>query len=127
MATEAGKLATGTLTLSTALEEGSFVVRVRDDGRGIDWDIVRAKAAEAGLPHETRDELVAALFHDGLTTRSEASAYSGRGVGLAAVRAACEQRCGTIHVHSHLGQGTTFEFRFPASEMAPRPSEFLAA
>lgn len=125
--TARGKTGPGKLTLSTALEGETFVVRLHDDGRGIDWDGVRRKAAAAGLPHETRADLEAALFHDGLTTRAEASAYSGRGVGLCAVRAACEQRCGTIRVLSRLGEGTTFEFSFPASEMAPRPSEFLAA
>lgn len=117
----------GTLKLSTAIEGETFSVRIHDDGRGIDWDSVRAKAAEAGIPHETRADLESALFHDGLTTRSEATVYSGRGVGLSAVRSACEERGGHIHVESRLGEGTTFEFRFPASEMAPSPTEFLAA
>lgn len=117
----------GTLTLATEVHGDVFSIRIHDDGRGIDWDRVRAKAADAGLPHETRADLEAALFHDGLTTRSEATVYSGRGVGLSAVRTACEARGGEIHVESRLGEGTAFEFRFPASEMAPSPTEFLAA
>lgn len=117
----------GTLTLATEVDGDVFSIRIHDDGRGIDWDRVRAKAAEAGLPHETRADLEAALFHDGLTTRSEATVYSGRGVGLSAVRTACEERGGEIRVESRLGEGTAFEFRFPASEMAPSPTEFLAA
>ena len=122
-----GKQGAGVLSLTTALEGDAFVVRLHDDGRGIDWDGVRTKAAGVGLPHETRADLEAALFHDGLTTRNEASCLSGRGVGLAAVRTACVQRRGTIRVHSRIGEGTTFEFSFPASEMAPKPSEYLAA
>ncbi|MCR9159608.1 MAG: ATP-binding protein [Nannocystaceae bacterium] len=122
-----GKAGGGTLTLSTSTEAGVFSIRIHDDGRGIDWDRVRTKAAAAGLPHETSADLEAALFHDGLTTRSEATLYSGRGVGLSAIRAACEERGGEVRVASRLGEGTAFEFRFPASEMAPSPTEYLAA
>jgi len=122
-----GKEGAGTLTLSTAVDRDCFIVRIQDNGRGIDWDRVRAKAAQNGIPHETRADLEQALFHDGLSTRDEASVYSGRGVGLAAVRSACEERGGQIKVHSKIGEGTTFEFCFPASEMVPTPHEFLAA
>jgi len=51
---------------------------------GIDWDAVRASAESRGLPHESRGDLVEALFHDGLSTRTEVSLLSGRGVGLGA-------------------------------------------
>lgn len=122
-----GKPAVGTLWLSTRLERDEFVVQVRDDGRGVDWSRVRTKAEDRGLPVETRADLEAALFFGGLTTSDEVTAYSGRGVGLSAVRAATEARSGRVSVSSQLGQGTTFEFRFPATQMAPSPQELLVA
>lgn len=122
-----GKPAAGTLWLSTRQEDDQFVVRVRDDGRGIDWSRVRLKAEERGLAVETRADLEAALFFEGFTTSEQVTAYSGRGVGLSAVRAATEARSGEISVSSQLGQGTTFEFRFPVSQMAPSPQELLVA
>lgn len=122
-----GKSAAGKLWLSTRLEHDQFVVQVRDDGRGINWSRVRLKAEERGLPVETRADLEAALFFEGFTTNEQVTAYSGRGVGLSAVRAATEARGGRISVSSELGQGTTLEFRFPASQMAPSPQELLAA
>ena len=58
--------------------------------------------------------LVAALFHDGLSTRAEVSETSGRGVGMAAVRAACVETGGTIAIESAIGVGTRFRFTWPA-------------
>ncbi len=124
---ERGKPAVGTLWLSTRLEDGQFVVTVRDDGRGIDWSRIRDKAEARGLPVETPADLEAALFFAGFTTKDHLTAYSGRGVGLSSVRAAAEARRGLISVSSQLGLGTTFEFRFPASQMAPSPEELLVA
>ena len=122
-----GKPAGGTLWLSTRQDGDNFVVQVRDDGRGIDWNRVRAKAEDQGLRVETRADLEAALFFEGFTTNEEVTAYSGRGVGLSAVKAATEARGGRLSVSSELGQGTTFEFRFPLSQMAPSAQELLAA
>lgn len=122
-----GKPAGGTLTLSASQDGDEFVVRVRDDGRGIDWSRVRHKAIEHGLSVDTRAELEAALFSEGFSTNDDVTAYSGRGVGLSAVRAASAARGGRISVTSEIGRGTTFEFRFPASQMAPTPQELLAA
>ena len=100
---------------------------IEDDGRGIDWDRVRAKAKACGLPHATEADLEAALFSDGMSTRDDVTAFSGRGVGLGAVRSACEERGGHIRVWSRLGHGTRFDFVFPVDQMAPRPQEMLAA
>jgi two-component system, chemotaxis family, sensor kinase CheA len=84
-----------------------------DDGRGIDWSSVAAKAQRRGLPHETQSDLVEALFADGVTTRDEVNEYSGRGIGMGVIREACRSRGGEIHVDSQPGKGTTVEFRFP--------------
>lgn len=109
----AGKPAEGTLTLSTRIVDDQLVIAFVDDGGGIDWERVRMKAGERGLPASTHSDLVDALFSDGLSTRDEVSALSGRGVGLSAVKAAVEALDGALHVDSTRGVGTTIELRLP--------------
>lgn len=110
---ELGKTASATVSLSTSVQNGWLELRVSDDGRGIDWQKVKEKADANGLPSESREELVTALFSDGLSTRENVSDVSGRGVGLSAVLAACEETGGNVAIESHLGEGTEFLFRFP--------------
>jgi two-component system, chemotaxis family, sensor kinase CheA len=108
----AGKPAQGQIRLTTRLHGDELVVEIADDGRGIAWDLVRERAAAAGLPSETREDLVEALFRDGLTTKGEVSEFSGRGVGMGAVRAICRKMGGTVQVTSTPGQGTCLSFRW---------------
>jgi two-component system, chemotaxis family, sensor kinase CheA len=103
----------GTLFLATRREQHDLLIELSDDGRGIDWARVALKAAERGLPHATRHDLVEALFADGLSTRDEATEYSGRGVGMSAVRAASAERGGSVEVQDRPGGGTRLLFRFP--------------
>ncbi len=110
---ELGKPAAGRITLSTCMSDGFLEIRVADDGRGIDWERVMKRAEDHGLPCSTHDDLVNALFSDGLSTRDTATDISGRGVGLGAVTAICEELHGTVDVTSELGKGTEFSFRFP--------------
>lgn len=110
-----GKPPSGTVWLTSRLEGDVFVVSVRDDGRGIDWEKLARKAAQRGLATNTREELEAALFADGVSTREEITVVSGRGVGMAAVRQVVLDKGGVIAVHSEASNGTTFEFRFPRS------------
>ncbi|MBM4059496.1 MAG: HAMP domain-containing protein [Planctomycetes bacterium] len=108
-----GKPPRGRIAISARIERQLLLLAVEDDGGGIDWDAVAAAARRRGLPAATHDDLVAALFADGLSTRDEATAISGRGVGLAAVRAGCLGLGGTIEVTSRPGSGTSFAFRLP--------------
>lgn len=89
-------------------------VVIRDNGPGVDWAGVRARAQAMGLPSATREDLVRAMFHDGLTTRDEVTSVSGKGVGLAAVRTACDAVGASITVESTEGEGTAFVFTLPA-------------
>jgi two-component system, chemotaxis family, sensor kinase CheA len=116
---KAGKPAEGQLRLSTKVERDQFIIEITDDGRGVDWKKVAQKASEKGLPHGTDAELTEALFQDGITTTAEVNEYSGRGIGMGAVRSACQARGGTVKISSQSGQGTRVEFRFARSEMAP--------
>jgi HPt (histidine-containing phosphotransfer) domain-containing protein/two-component sensor histidine kinase len=104
-----GKPEAGTIALSARRTQGWLTIIVRDDGKGIDWEAVRASAARAGCASTTHEDLVDALFADGISTRDEVSATSGRGVGLAALRQVISQLGGTINVHSTAGRGTSFE------------------
>lgn len=114
----AGKPARARLALCTRLDGDHVVFEISDDGRGIDWRAVARAAAVRGLDTDSNDALVRSLFVDGLSTREDVDAQSGRGVGLAAVRAACERLGGTIAVDSTPGTGTTFRFRLPALGVA---------
>jgi two-component system chemotaxis sensor kinase CheA len=123
----AGKDPHGQLTLRTDVRDGEFVVELADDGRGVDWDTVRRRAEDHGFEVEDTADLKATLFKDGFTTKDQVSQYSGRGVGMAALREATEELGGRVLLDSRPGCGTRFEFRFPMDRMAPRPDELLAA
>jgi signal transduction histidine kinase len=103
----------GRITLTAAQQDGAFVLEVDDDGRGVDWEALKKKAAQLGLPAETEDDLVEALFTDGVSTRDEATDVSGRGVGMAAVRQVVREQHGDIEVRSLTGVGTRVTVRFP--------------
>jgi two-component system chemotaxis sensor kinase CheA len=108
-----GKSRGGTVSLKAACSQGVLTFEVSDDGRGVDWEGIAARAKERGLPHRTRQELVAALCVDGITTRARATAASGRGVGMAALLQRVESMNGQLDVRSVPGGGTTLVARFP--------------
>ena len=111
----AGKQAFGRLSLAARVEQDTLCIELADDGRGVDWARVQQKAAERGLPHTTAEELMEALFADGVSVRDEASELSGRGVGMAAVRSAARALGGALTLDSRPGRGTTLRFRFPVA------------
>ena len=110
---ELGKPAAGRLVLRTRPEGDFILVEVEDDGRGIDWDRVRRKAEAAGMPHERREDLVAAMMSSGLSTKEQVSELSGRGVGMDALKRATESLEGTIEIESTEGQGSVVRMRIP--------------
>lgn len=118
----AGKPERATVNLAMIREGATVVVSIRDDGKGIDWDVVAARARDRGLPHTTPQDLKAALFADGFSTKSEVSSTSGRGVGLSAVQQFVDKVGGGVELSSERGRGTEFKFRLPASMLTDRPS-----
>ncbi|MEZ5977588.1 MAG: ATP-binding protein [Planctomycetota bacterium] len=116
----AGKPPRGTIELATHLVGDEFVVSVRDDGAGIDWEAIRAKAAELGLPSDDAS-LFDAVFADRVTSRSDVNEVSGRGIGLAASRESCASLGGRVEIRSERGRGTEFRFVFPARAMTEFP------
>lgn len=105
----------GRLRLSARRSAGRYVVEIQDDGNGIDWEKLRAKANDAGLPSFTQEDLVEALFADGVSSRDTVSDTSGRGVGLGAVLQATTEMKGIVTAESTFGQGTILRFQFPLS------------
>jgi len=103
--------------LRAGIDHDQLFVELSDRGPGIDWESIRARAAERGIPHATQGELEEALFADGVSARDEVTDVSGRGIGLSAVRAACRKRRGTVQVTTRRGRGTSFRFSFPVSQL----------
>jgi two-component system chemotaxis sensor kinase CheA len=113
----AGKEPAGTIWLSAEQKGARIFVRVRDNGRGINRERVRAKAIEKGiisadaqLTNEEIDQLVCA---PGFSTAETISNISGRGVGMDVVRSNVEALGGRIEITSVPGEGTTFTMVLP--------------
>jgi two-component system chemotaxis sensor kinase CheA len=116
-----GKRASGAIRLRGSLRDDQFVLAVEDDGRGIDFERVRAKAIELGLLADdataNADRLVELMCHPGFSTRSEANEVSGRGVGLDAVRGSAVDLGGTVSARSERGKGTTWTVTIPVPQL----------
>ncbi|MDQ6829277.1 MAG: response regulator, partial [Gemmatimonadota bacterium] len=109
-----GKPSTGTVTVAAALRGEQIVVTVSDDGNGLDTAAIRKRLKSTGVPVPDDEQgLARALFEEGFTTRQEANAISGRGVGLGIVRAAVERIRGDVEVTWTPGKGTTFTMSAP--------------
>ena len=93
----------------------AICVVVQDDGRGIDWTAVAAKARSAKLPSSTHEDLVNALFADAFTTRDVVTETSGRGMGLSVVREVVRGMGGRMEIESASRKATLFRFVFPPS------------
>lgn len=124
--TAKGKSENGTLRIKTAIDGDRFVVSIADDGRGIDWEKVRAVAKQHGQPAETHEDLVNAIFKDGVSTARMVTDTSGRGVGMSAIRHATEKLGGEISIHTQADEGAEFRFEFPLAAMAPETNSLLS-
>jgi len=120
---DAGKSQQARLRFSASLLERDLVIELADDGRGIDWEAVRAAALARGLPAGSDGELLAALLAPGLTTSAVVSATSGRGLGMAAVSARVHELQGELTVETTRGAGTCWRLSFPRSTLRPYEGE----
>jgi two-component system chemotaxis sensor kinase CheA len=115
----AGKPARGTIYLNAYHQGTQVVIEVRDDGRGIDLARLRTRAAETKLlkPEDAQrlseQDALNLIFESGLSTASEVTEVSGRGIGMDVVRTVLDRLKGTVHVSSKKGQGSTFQLRAP--------------
>lgn len=111
----AGKSPQATVVLSVVREGEHLVVTIADDGPGIDWTKIAARARQADLPHATRADLEQALFVDAISSRDNVTSTSGRGVGLSAVRDIVRELGGVVEIRNDAGRGTAFRFVLPVS------------
>lgn len=115
----AGKPRQGTVTLSAGQEGERILISIRDDGRGMDPDVLRRKAVEKGLldaeqaARLTTPECLALIFRPGFSTRTEISDISGRGVGMDVVKTSVAALGGTIDIDSTPGTGSTIRIGIP--------------
>jgi two-component system chemotaxis sensor kinase CheA len=113
----AGKSAQGRLRLSACHDGGSILIRISDDGRGIQRDKVLARAWERGLvergvvPPEA--EILRLVFEPGFSTAQAVTNLSGRGVGMDVVRRNIEALRGSVTITSEPGAGASVEIRLP--------------
>lgn len=112
-----GKPAEGEVRISAAHRGGRVLIEVSDDGAGINLDKVRNIAISRGIIGVEQDltpqEIENLIFEPGLSTASEVTDVSGRGVGMDVVRKRVQALGGRITVRSRPGFGTTFVLSLP--------------
>ena len=112
-----GKRSEGVLSLSAMTSGERIVIKIADDGRGIDRNLVLERAKTRGLSTEDAEIDDAALLDlictPGFSTRDEADRESGRGVGMDVVKKATEDLGGRISLATKIGEGTTFTIELP--------------
>ncbi|MGF3021763.1 chemotaxis protein CheA [Methylobacterium aquaticum] len=122
----AGKPAAGRIRLRAESRGERIVVSVSDDGRGLDPDLIRARAAARGLMTPAAlaalDEagVIALIFTPGFSTAAAIGTVSGRGVGMDAVRDAASRLGGACTVESRPQQGTTIRLSLPRAQALAR-------
>ncbi len=113
------KSTSGLLVLRAEQTDGSLLLEVSDDGRGVDLDgLVRRAVSARHITADasrslSRTEALDLLFVDGLSTKEQVTETSGRGIGLSAVRDVVRAAGGSIKLETEPGQGTRFELRVP--------------
>ncbi len=113
----AGKPETGTVTLEAYHRGGNIVIEVRDDGKGLDKEMLRRKAIEKGLIEAdavlTDKQTYELIFMAGFSTAEKLTDVSGRGVGMDVVRRNIQSLGGNIEIISELGVGSTIAIHLP--------------
>lgn len=113
----AGKPAQGTVFLSAEHSGDSVVIEIRDDGKGLDAEVIRQKAISQGLISAEEElsqrDIFNLIFAPGFSTAQKVTGLSGRGVGMDVVKRAIEGLRGTISLDSEKGVGTTVKLRIP--------------
>ncbi|OQX32890.1 MAG: chemotaxis protein CheA, partial [Candidatus Sedimenticola endophacoides] len=114
-----GKPRQGRLTLEASQEGEQIVLKIRDDGRGMDAETLRRMAVEKGLMDAAAAERLEdrecfnLIFEAGFSTKKEISDISGRGVGMDVVKTRIAQMSGTVDIDSETGGGTTITIKLP--------------
>jgi chemosensory pili system protein ChpA (sensor histidine kinase/response regulator) len=116
---KAGKPEEGEIIVTVEAEATEFVLRVEDDGNGVNLDAVRKRAIERGLLKKNEDisdqALTEFILESGFSTATTVTGLAGRGVGMDVVNSEIKQIGGSMDIDSHSGKGTCFTIRIPFS------------
>lgn len=118
---QAGKAEEAVIRIQAEQHGSRIVIKVSDDGKGIDSERVRRKAVERGLIKEeeslqlSKDEILKFIFRAGFSTADVVTETSGRGVGMDVVRTNVMRLGGSIQLDSEVGRGTVFTMQMPLS------------
>ncbi|MFP4383291.1 MAG: chemotaxis protein CheA [Spirochaetia bacterium] len=115
---ESGKDPSGTVVLSARYSGAAVVIQVSDDGKGLDAENIKKKAAERGLLKDLDEELPDEkiydfIFQPGFSTAVKTTNISGRGVGMDVVKRNIEKIHGAVSITSNPGSGTTISLKIP--------------
>jgi two-component system chemotaxis sensor kinase CheA len=116
---QAGKLRKGRIWLSASQRGEHIVISVRDDGRGMDPEVLRRKAVEKGVISSAQAARLSEaeshelIFRPGFSTAAAVSEISGRGVGMDVVKTRVAELGGTLRVDSQFGHGSQLELTVP--------------
>lgn len=117
--TAAGKPEAGTISLKAEQRSRYVVLRIADDGGGMNFPLIREKIKREKLAENPETlgekELMEYLFHPSFSTRQDITTISGRGVGLDVVRRNIQDLRGSIQINNRPGQGVEFEIHIPFS------------
>jgi two-component system chemotaxis sensor kinase CheA len=112
-----GKPVQGTVHLSAAHSGANVLIRIADDGAGLDVEAIRAKAVERKLippdVEQTEKEIFGLIFAPGFSTAGKVTSVSGRGVGMDVVKRSIDALRGSIDISSQKGAGTTITLKLP--------------
>lgn len=114
-----GKSRVGTVILAAEQEGDHIMLTIKDDGGGMDADVLRRKAVEKGVMDQdaadrlTSKECYNLIFAPGFSTKEEISDVSGRGVGMDVVKTKIAQLNGTIDIDSEMNKGTCIRIKVP--------------
>jgi len=116
---ERGKPETGVIRLAAHHEGGHIIIKVSDDGRGLNLEKIKDKilanglAREADLAQMSEQQIYQYVFRAGFSTAEKVTSVSGRGVGMDVVRTNIEKIGGSIELASSPGQGSTITVKIP--------------
>ena len=112
-----GKSKTGHIELRAFHKGGNINIEIQDDGRGLDREVILAKARERGLVSDgdsmSDREVFNMIFQPGFSTAAKITDISGRGVGMDVVRRNIDALRGQVEISSELGKGSVFTIRMP--------------
>lgn len=114
-----GKPEQGTITLDAEQEGNNIVLKISDDGAGMDPEKLKAKAIEKGLISQEQAsqmgdrEAYQLIFAPGFSTAKKVTSVSGRGVGMDVVRTNIQNLKGMVEIDSEYGMGSTFIIKLP--------------